>query len=75
MAVRPTSRTVYILCALFLGALGIHNFIAGFTARGLDQLIITICLGWLVFPMFFIYIWILGEIFTQKTDVHGYPMY
>lgn len=75
VAVRPTSRTVYILCALFLGSLGIHNFIAGFTARGLIQLIITICLGWLVIPMLFIYIWIFGEIVTQKTDAHGCPMY
>ena len=35
-------RVAYVLLAIFLGGLGIHNFYAGYTARAVTQLLITI---------------------------------
>lgn len=36
------SRLAYILLALFFGGLGVHNFYAGRTTRGLMQLVILL---------------------------------
>ncbi len=38
----PKSRIAFILLGIFLGHLGIHNFYAGYTNRGLAQLLITL---------------------------------
>lgn len=38
------SRLTYIIIALFLGAWGIHNFYAGYTGRGIVQLLLGITL-------------------------------
>ena len=48
-------RIVYILLALLLGGLGIHNFYAGHTGRAVAQLLITIFVAftfWLILPLF-----------------------
>jgi TM2 domain-containing membrane protein YozV len=42
-AAPPKSRVAYILLGIFLGIFGAHNFYAGYTARGVIQLCITIC--------------------------------
>ena len=64
----PKRRLVYILLAVFIGDLGIHNFYAGYTKRGLIQLLITV----LTFGMgcFIPWIWAIIEAFkvTQSAD-------
>lgn len=47
----------FILLGFFLGALGIHNFYAGYSGRGIAQLLTVLLLGWLIVPIFFIWVW------------------
>jgi TM2 domain-containing membrane protein YozV len=63
----------YILLGLFLGALGIHNFYAGHSSAAVAQLLITILAGWLVIPLFIVWIWIIVEICTVTSDGQGVP--
>ena len=73
IAVDPTakSRLGYILLGVFLGYLGIHNFYAGYTGRGIVQLLLTVVSCGLLFfvPM----IWAIIEICTVTTDASGKP--
>ncbi len=67
----PKSRLAYILLALFLGTLGIHNFYAGYTGRGIAQLLLTLLsLGFL---SLFVFIWVIVEICTVDKDAKGVP--
>jgi TM2 domain-containing membrane protein YozV len=66
-----TSRVTFVLLALFLGGLGIHNFVAGYTVRGVIQLAITICLGWLLFPLIGVAFWALFEVFLVTKSADG----
>ena len=68
------SRLVYILLALFLGGLGIHNFYAGRTNAGLCQLLITLFLGWLVVPAIAVFVWLIVDMCTVTTDGNGRRM-
>lgn len=67
-------RVVYILLGLFLGALGVHNFVAGYHGRGLAQLLITLLTGWLLIPLLFVTIWVIIEIITTTRDADGVRM-
>ncbi|MCX6919024.1 MAG: GYF domain-containing protein [Verrucomicrobia bacterium] len=61
-------RVAYILLAVLLG-FGVHNFFAGYTNRGLIQLLVSILtcgLGW--FPM---WIWGIVEACTVTKDANG----
>ena len=66
------SRLAYILLGVFLGTLGIHNFYAGYTNRGLVQLLITVLgcgiLSWVSF------IWAIIDIVTVTKDANGVDM-
>lgn len=66
-----TSRLAYILLAIFLGTFGVHNFYAGYTSKGVTQLLLTVLscgiLGIVVF------IWNIVEICTVTIDAHGRP--
>lgn len=76
------SRVVYILLALFLGGLGIHNFVAGYTVRGVVQLVISVVSALLVFCTFglssigllAVFVWTIVEIVIVDKDVHGVKM-
>ena len=68
---KPHSRTVYVLLAIFLGMLGIHNFYAGYTARACLQLAMTLFLGFLGFPLMIVVIWVIIEILAVKKDAAG----
>ena len=72
-AVAPKSRLTYILLGLFLGGLGIHNFYAGRSGSGIVQLLITLFLSWLIFPIFIVGLWVLIEICVVKADGKGVP--
>ena len=73
VAAAPKSRVTYILLGLFLGGLGIHNFYAGRSGAGVVQLLLTLFLSWLVFPIFIVGLWVLIELFVVKTDGKGVP--
>ena len=63
------SRTSYIVLGVFLGALGIHNFYAGYTGRGVGQLCLTVLtLGYLGIVS---WIWAIIEICTVEKDSTG----
>jgi TM2 domain-containing membrane protein YozV len=67
-----TSRVVYILLAVFLGTLGVHNFVAGYTGRGIAQLLITFLLGWLYgLGVLVTAIWALVEAIAVTKDAQG----
>jgi TM2 domain-containing membrane protein YozV len=71
---QPLSRVAYVLLGLFLGCLGVHNFAAGYTGRGLAQLLITFTLGWLFgLGIFITAIWAIIEIITVTRDGQGRP--
>jgi len=62
------SRTTYILLALFLGTLGVHNFFSGHTKHGVIKLVLLVAcgLGLIVNP-----IWSIVEMITVKQDAQG----
>lgn len=64
----PKSRAAFIVLAILLGPLGVHNFYAGYNLRGCMQLATTILLGWFVVPLIAVYIWILLEILFVRED-------
>ena len=70
-----TSRTTYVLLGAILGFCGlpgIHNLYAGYTGRGLTQLLGTIFTCWILW--IFMFIWTIIEICTETRDGHGYTM-
>ena len=73
VALGRRSRVVYIMLAIFLGCLGIHNFYANRIAPGLAQLLVTIFLSWLVYPLLLIWAWIIVECCVIKVDGRGVP--
>ncbi|MBL8149475.1 MAG: NINE protein [Blastocatellia bacterium] len=68
------SRVAYILLAFFLGCFGIHNFYAGYSGRGIAQLLITLFLGWLGIGIIITAIWSFIEIVTVSRDAEGLKM-
>ena len=63
------SRTIYIVLGIFLGALGIHNFYAGYTGRAVGQLCLTVLtLGKLGIVS---WIWAIIEICIVEKDSTG----
>jgi TM2 domain-containing membrane protein YozV len=66
---QPKSRSTYIVLGIFLGALGIHNFYAGYVGRAVAQL----CLS--VLTLFYLalvsWIWAIVEICIVEKDSAG----
>ena len=69
--VAKKSRVAYVVLAVFLGELGIHNFYAGYTGRGVAQLLITILSFGLLF--WISWIWALVELCVTTNDGRGVP--
>lgn len=65
----PKSRLAYILLAIFLGTLGVHNFFAGYTGRGVTQLLLTLISFGLLSPL--VFIWAIVDICTVTKDARG----
>ena len=62
-------RVAYVLLAIFLGSYGIHNFYAGYTTRGLIQLLVSILTCFIgAIPM---WIWAIVEACTVEQDANG----
>ncbi len=72
VVVASRSRGVYIILGIFFGLLGIHNFYAGYYARGAAQLAITLFLGWLIVGLVITGLWVLGDLFGTTRDAQGY---
>jgi TM2 domain-containing membrane protein YozV len=63
------SRTPYIVLGIFLGALGVHNFYAGYVGRAVGQLCLTVLtLGYLGIIS---WIWAIIEICIVEKDSTG----
>ena len=63
------------LCGIFLGALGIHKFILGFTAPGLIMLLVSVLTcGVGAIPMGIIGL-VEGIIYLSKSDEDFYETY
>ena len=63
------SRTTYIVLGIFLGALGVHNFYAGYVGRAVGQLCLTVLtLGYLGIVS---WIWAIIEICIVEKDSTG----
>ena len=65
------SRGTFIVLGLLFGGLGIHNFYAGYYAKGLTQLLIVLLGSWLIVPLFVVGIWVIIELFQIKKDANG----
>lgn len=61
----PKSRVTYIILGLLFGGIGIHNFYAGYSGRGILQLIFC----WTFIPAIIALI----EVLTVKKDGRGIP--
>lgn len=70
----PKSRVAYILLAFFLGGLGIHNFYAGYSGKGVAQLLMTLFLWWTIVVPIGVWIWIIVEMCTVDRDAYGNPL-
>lgn len=68
------NRGVYIILGLLLGLLGIHNFYAGYFARGAVQLLVILLLGWIVVGFVIVVPWVLVELFVVTEDAAGDKM-
>jgi TM2 domain-containing membrane protein YozV len=62
-------RVAYVLLAVFLGNLGIHNFFAGYTSRAVTQLLI--CLLTCGIGGIGTWIWAIVEAVTVEQDANG----
>jgi TM2 domain-containing membrane protein YozV len=66
-------RVAYVLLALFLGGLGIHNFYAGYNKTGLIQLLLVIPGAFLTcgISAIVVSIWAIVEACTVTQDANG----
>lgn len=76
----PRSRTAYVLLAVLVGMLGIHNFYAGYTKKAVVQLVLCllglltaiILIGGFILLALIIWSWI--EACTVDRDAWGNPL-
>ncbi len=65
------SQTVYVILGILLGCFGVHDFYAGYTGKGVAQLLITVlscgAAAWVS------WIWAIIEICTVHNDAKGIP--
>ncbi len=73
--VRPAGdvkpRVAYVLLGIFLGYLGIHNFFAGYTNKGVAQLLMSVLSCTILSPI--VFIWNIVEVCTVDKDANGVP--
>lgn len=68
-------RASFVLLGIFLGALGIHNFYAGYSGRAIAQLLLTLCLSWLFgLGAIISFCWAIVEVIVVDTDSNGVRM-
>ena len=71
----PKDKTRYLLLAIFLGGLGIHNFYAGYTNRAVLQLLISLVGGIFTCGLapIGVWIWAIVEGVNVDKDAFGNP--
>lgn len=67
----PTSRVIYVVLAILIGELGIHNFVAGHHQRAIIQLLVSILTCGMGAGL--MWIWAIIEAFTVQHDSQGRP--
>ena len=67
----PRSRTGFILLGVFLGALGVHNFYAGYVGKGVGQLCLSLLT--LGYGAVISWVWAIVEICVIDKDGFGTP--
>ena len=60
------SRVAFVMLAIFLGALGVHNFYAGYIKKGVIQCCITVFTAFFASPI--IWIWAIVEACMTDRD-------
>jgi TM2 domain-containing membrane protein YozV len=65
------SKVAFILLGVFLGSLGIHTFSAGYTGKGVAQLLISLLTCG--FGGVISWIWAVVEVCTIQVDASGRP--
>jgi TM2 domain-containing membrane protein YozV len=65
----PKSRVTFILLGIFLGALGVHNFYAGYIRKAAAQLCLTLFTCF--YASFVSWIWAIVEVCTVTEDGEG----
>jgi TM2 domain-containing protein/RING finger family protein len=65
----PRNRVTYILLGVFLGALGVHNFYAGYVRKAAAQLCISLFTCF--YASFVSWIWAIVEVCTITEDSEG----
>lgn len=64
-------RVVYVLLGFFFGAIGLHNFYAGYNRRAIAQMVISLLSFGLL--AFLSWIWAIVEIIMINEDCNGRP--
>jgi TM2 domain-containing membrane protein YozV len=67
----PKSRVTFVLLGVFFGALGVHNFYAGYVRKAVAQLCLT--LFTFFYGSFISWIWAVIEVCIVKQDNEGVP--
>jgi TM2 domain-containing membrane protein YozV len=74
------TRVLYAMLGVFLGWLGIHNFVAGYNSRAVTQLVLGV-IGVLtsgcvvgIFILLGVFIWAIVDVVTINKDVDGIAM-
>ena len=65
----PKSRITFILLGIFLGALGVHNFYAGYVRKAAAQLCLSLFTCF--YASFVSWIWAIVEVCTVTEDSEG----
>ena len=69
----PKSKTTFVLLGVLLGGLGIHNFYAGYTTKGIIQLVISLVTAF-IGGSIGVWIWAVIEVCTVQVDAYGRPL-
>ncbi len=73
MAYQPRkSRVAFVVLGIFLGALGIHNYYAGYAKKGTWQLCISVMSCFWLSPVS--WVWAIVEICAVNCDADGNPL-
>lgn len=65
------SKNTFVLLGVLLGGFGVHNFYAGYTAKAVIQLLITVLSAFSLSAIS--WIWAIIEVCTVKQDAKGVP--
>jgi TM2 domain-containing membrane protein YozV len=65
---RASNKIAAGICAILLGALGVHKFLLGYTGAGIIMLLLTVLSCGLLWPILHLFGIVEGIIYLTKTD-------